>query len=83
MRLPAGRYRVSAYLRADREGVGTYLGVSGFKDAPGSTVQAGREWRQESLEFEVPENTRWVHFAVRPEQRGVIWVDAVQVQAVQ
>ena len=83
MKLQAGRYRLTVYLRADRDDTSAHLQVSGFKGAPGQTAHLGRQWQQESLEFEVPENTRWVHFSVRPDRRGLIWVDAIEVREVQ
>jgi len=80
MGLKAGKYRLTVYLRADREDMSAHLQVSGFKGAPGRTVEVGREWQQESFEFEVPENVRRTHFSVRPERRGVIWADAIEVR---
>ncbi|GAH79324.1 unnamed protein product, partial [marine sediment metagenome] len=80
MGLKEGSYRLIARLRADREEMSAHLQISGFEDAPGRTVDVGRQWQQESLEFDVPENVRRTHFSVRPNNRGVIWVDAVEVR---
>ena len=58
-----------------------HFAVSGFPNAPGRDVPVGRQWHKETVDFEVPEKTQWVHFGVWPTKRGVIWVDAVEVRA--
>jgi len=83
MKLKAGRYHLTVYIRADRDEMRAHLQISGISGAPAPTVDLGRQWQQESLEFDVPGNTRWVHFGVRPETRGVIWVDATEVRQAQ
>ncbi len=83
MRLKPGKYVLSFYVKADREGASVHFGVSGFKQSPSRDVAVGRQWQQLSLDFEVPENTRWVHLSLRPSKRGVIWADAVEVRTAQ
>ena len=83
MGLKAGEYRLTVYVRADRDDMSAHLQISGFKGAPGRTVDLGRAWQQESIEFNVPENVRRTHFGIRPDRRGVIWVDAIEVREVQ
>ncbi len=82
MELKPGRYRASLYLKADRDGGGANFGLYGFNKSPWKDVSVGREWRQESVEFEVPKDTRWTHFRVTATKRETLWVDALEVRPV-
>ena len=83
MRLKEGKYSVALYVKAGTEGQTVRLHVSGFKDGPSRDADVGTQWQREEMEFAVPAETRWVHFSVRPEKRGIIWADAVEVREVE
>lgn len=80
LRLKPGSYRLSVWLKYDREGGRAKVAVSGYKGAPAKEVSVGRKWQQVAMDFQVPENTRWVHVSLRPVARGVLWADETWVQ---
>ncbi len=80
--LSAGSYEVSLYLKADRPGMTARIGASGWRDWEGSeraTVEVTEEWTKHTMAFELPVDERRVYVSVRPEGRGTMWVDAVQL----
>lgn len=81
MTLKPGKYEASVWLKADRAGLTGRLQVSGFKDAPAATADLGREWSQASVQFEVPEDTRWVHVSLSAATRGTLWADELIVRS--
>jgi hypothetical protein len=80
--LRAGKYRVSVWFKADRDSLRARLQVSGFRGAPAQEVTVGREWQQVRLDFELPEDNRWVHVSLQALTRGTLWADELFVQAV-
>jgi len=78
MKLKPGKYVATFHAKADRQNLRLHCALPGAA----RTLNVGKGWHRVVTEFDVPEGTRWVHFTVRPEMRGVVWVDAVLVHAV-
>ncbi len=83
MTLKPGKYETSVWLKADRPGIQGRLQVSGFKVAPAAAADLGRDWSQARLQFEVPENTRWVHVSLSAATRGTLWADELMVRSLE
>lgn len=80
--LATGNYEVSLYLKADRPGMTARIGVSGWrtwKESETATVDVTGEWTKHTIPLQMPVDEPRVHVSVRPEQRGTLWVDAVQI----
>lgn len=80
--LSTGTYEVSLYLKADRPGMTAHIGVSGWrtwKDSVTESVEVAQEWTKHTIPLQMPVDERRVHVSFRPEQRGTLWVDAVQI----
>lgn len=79
--LAAGSYELSLYLKADRP-MQAFVGASGWRtweETPSMTVDVTEQWARQAMRIELPVDERRVHVSVRPENRGVLWVDAVQM----
>lgn len=77
MKLKPGRHVATFHTKADRQNLRLHCALG----KTSRSLDVGKEWQKFATELDVPEGTRWVHFTVRPETRGVVWVDAIQVHA--
>ena len=84
--LSTGSYEVSFYLKADRPGMTARIGISGWRtwhDSVSETMAVTQEWTKHTIALEMPVDERRVHVSFQPEQRGTLWVDAVQIVPVE
>ncbi len=79
MRLGQGKYRVALGLKADRPSFSATVSVGGGKAPAQLKCTLGPAWKKFTLAFEGPAKVGRVHLSLRPESRGVMWADAIEV----
>ncbi|MBI5832342.1 MAG: hypothetical protein HZB16_08565, partial [Armatimonadetes bacterium] len=80
MELKEGRYRLSFWVKADRDDGGANFGLYGYDKSPWKDITANRDWHQETLDFEVPRDTQRTCWRITATRRGTLWVDALEVR---